>query len=211
MGNELGALLESVRIKKNLSLREAAELTGLGHSYIRDLELGINRKTGKKVVPSIQSLRKIANAYGLDMYELLYKAGLIDEQEWSQVHENELNPIPVFESLKSDKAIEHVFYPFANEPQPDFALIMQGDSMADASIDAGDLVFFRKNKLPEYNGQIVALAYNDKDYIRRITWTNQYPNYALIPENSSYRTIHAPFNDVVIYGVYAGHFKREKM
>lgn len=211
MGNELGALLESVRIKKNLSLREAAELTGLGHSYIRDLELGINRKTGKKVVPSIQSLRKIANAYDLDMYELLCKAGLIDEQDWYQAHGNEYNTIPVFESLGSEKIIERVFYPFPNETQPDFALIMQGDSMVNASIDDGDLVFFRKNKLPEFNGQIVALAYNDQDYIRRITWTNQYPNYALIPENCSYRTIQVPFNDAFIYGVYAGHFKREKM
>lgn len=211
MKNELGSLLESVRIQKKLSLREAAELTGLGHSYIRDLELGINRKTGKKVVPSIQSLRKIANAYDLDMYELLYKAGLIDEHEWNRSHKKQQETIPVFESLGSDKVIERVFYPFANDPQPDFALIMQGDSMVDASIDDGDLVFFRKNKLPEFNGQIVALAYNDKDYIRRITWTNQYPNYALIPENSRYRTIHVPFNDAMIYGVYAGHFKREKM
>lgn len=210
MGNELGSLLEAVRIKKNLSLREAAELTGLGHSYIRDLELGINRKTGKKVVPSIQSLRKIANAYDLDMYELLYKAGLIDEHEWNRSDGTQQNKIPVFKSLKNSDAVEYVFYPFPDELQPDFALIMQGDAMIDASIEDGDLVFFRKSRLPEYNGQIVAARYNDTDYIRRLSWTNQYPTYALMPENRHYRTVHAPFNEVVIYGVYAGHFKREK-
>lgn len=211
MSNELGSLLESVRVKKNLSLREAASLTGLGHSYIRDLELGINRKTGKKVVPSIQSLRKIANAYDLDMYELLYKAGLIDKHEWNESETDQSKTIPVFQSPSNENIIDRVFFPFPSGPQPDFAIFMQGDSMVNASIDDGDIVFFRKSQLPEFNGQIVALAHDDKDYVRRVTWTDQYPNYTLIPENSSYRTVHVPFHKATIYGVYCGHFKREKM
>lgn len=210
MGNELGSLLESVRIKKNLSLREAAELTGLGHTYIRDLELGINRKTGKKVVPSIQSLRKIATAYDLDMYELLYKAGLIDEHEWNRSGDERQKTIPVFQSLKDADVIERVFFPFPDDPQPDFALFMKGDSMMNANIDDGDLVFFRKSDLPEFNGQIAALSYNDTDYIRRIAWSEQFPAYSLIPENKRYRIVHVPFNEAKIFGVYAGHFKREK-
>ncbi len=222
MRNELGSFLEAVRMEKKLSLREAAALTGLGHSYIRDLELGINRKTGKKVIPSINSLKKIASAYQLDIYELLIKAGFIDSSEMdppknTASEHQRTKTIPVFEAilpLSSDenRIIEHVYFPFQKDEQPDFALIMKGDSMKDAGIDDGDLVFFRNSVQPEYNGQIAAvyLASNRFGLIRRIAWSSQFPRYSLLPENKNYRTIDASFHEVEILGVYNGHFKPEK-
>lgn len=222
MSNELGALLEKVRTKKNLSLREAASLTGLGHSYIRDLELGINRKTGKKVIPSIHSLQKLAKAYNLNIYELLHKAGFIDIEDFQKndrIANKELpNAIPLYESITSitkkvKEMTEHVYYPFTqNNNQPDFALTMDGNAMSGAGIHDGDLVFFQKLNHPEYNGQIV-VAYIPSEkigYIRRIEWSAQFPQYSLVSPNSNYQTIHVPFHDVNIYGVYRGHFKPEK-
>lgn len=217
--NELGALLESVRTERKLSLRDAASLTGLGHSYIRDLELGINRKTGKKVVPSIKSLQKIATAYNLDIYELLNIAGLIDIDELKENTslDNLPNKIPVLESITSlsfdaNEIVDYVYFPFQKSPQPDFAIMMKNDSMSGAGIDDGDIVFFRKQHHPEYNGQIVAVRLINKsaETIRRMTWTSQFPSYCLMPDNKNYRTINAPFNEVEIYGVYNGHFKPEK-
>lgn len=76
--NELGQYLEKVRQNKQLALRDVAEISGLGHTYIRDLELGINRKTGKNITPSSETIKKIAEAYDLDYYDLLDKAGIID-------------------------------------------------------------------------------------------------------------------------------------
>ncbi|MFA8438725.1 helix-turn-helix domain-containing protein [Pueribacillus sp. YX66] len=220
MSNELGTFLEAIRTEKKLSLREAASLTGLGHSYIRDLELGINRKTGKKVVPSINSLRKIASAYNLDIYDLLNKAGLIDIDEIKEKKEDTLlhdlpKKIPVFESISSfdsNDVVDYVYFPFKKSPQPDFAITMKGDSMSGSSIDDDDIVFFRKYHHPEYNGQIVAvrLINENTGTIRRITWTSQFPSYTLICDNKNYRTINVPFNEVEIYGVYCGHFKPEK-
>ena len=75
--NQLGKHLEQVRLEKRLSLREASKRSGLSYTYIRDIELGINRKTKKEVSPSPATLKKLADAYKIDYYDLLRKAGII--------------------------------------------------------------------------------------------------------------------------------------
>lgn len=77
MGNELGRFLEDLRGK--MSLRDAAEKSGLSHTYIRDLELGINRKTKAPIRPSADTLKQLATAYGHSPIDLLVKAGYIEE------------------------------------------------------------------------------------------------------------------------------------
>ncbi len=223
LDNSLGELLEAVRIEKGLSLREAAELTKLGHSYIRDLELGTNRRTGKVLAPSVNSLKKIAHAYELDLYMLLDKAGLIDLEEIHQTTQlaspvNEPILIPLFHTIVPDLAkvpsthVDYVYFPIQGRKQPDFAIQMQGDSMRNADIDDGDIIYFHASGQPEFNGQIVAAQHidNEEVFIRRLTWDSQFPTYCLIPENTSYRKSHIPFHQLKTHGVYCGHFKPEK-
>ncbi|QOY37084.1 helix-turn-helix domain-containing protein [Anaerobacillus isosaccharinicus] len=86
MGNELGKFLEELRGK--LSLREAANKSSLSHTYIRDLELGINRKTQAPIRPSADTLIQLANAYNCNSNELLKRAGYIVEEEKSNYGED---------------------------------------------------------------------------------------------------------------------------
>jgi transcriptional regulator with XRE-family HTH domain len=74
-----GAFLESLR--GNLSLRAAAKLSGLSHAYIRDLELERNRSTNDKIIPSPETLRRLAKAYDYPYLELYKKAGFIEAVE----------------------------------------------------------------------------------------------------------------------------------
>lgn len=66
---ELGEYIRKVRKEKKLSLRKAAELTGVSHPYLSQLETGSNKK------PSIEILEKLA--LGLDIHNnyLTYLAG----------------------------------------------------------------------------------------------------------------------------------------
>jgi transcriptional regulator with XRE-family HTH domain len=68
---ELGERLRRIRIKKNLSLREAAERIGVSHTYLNSLEKGMHPQTGKPVNPSAKTLRGISKAYGIPIEELL--------------------------------------------------------------------------------------------------------------------------------------------
>ncbi|EEM57728.1 MULTISPECIES: helix-turn-helix domain-containing protein [Bacillus cereus group] len=93
---ELGEYIRKVRKEKKLSLRKAAELTGVSHPYLSQLETGSNKK------PSIEILEKLA--LGLDLHNnyLTYLAGyykmphieydenLTDEEKeekiWAEIH-----------------------------------------------------------------------------------------------------------------------------
>lgn len=81
MDNELGEFLEKLRGK--MSLREASKRSGLSHTYIRDLELGVNRVTKTPIQPTPETLRKLADAYDYSYDILMKKAGYIEDNKES--------------------------------------------------------------------------------------------------------------------------------
>ena len=76
MRSELGLLLEKLRGKR--TLRDVSEKTGLSHTYIRDLELGIRRTTGKPIRPSAHVLKKLADEYQYPLEDLMRAGGYED-------------------------------------------------------------------------------------------------------------------------------------
>lgn len=76
---ELGELLRSLRGKK--SLRDIAEITGLSHSYIADVEKGYKHDTKTHVTPSPDTLKKLSIAYNYDYEELMYRAGHLSAED----------------------------------------------------------------------------------------------------------------------------------
>lgn len=71
---EIGDKLREIRLKKNLSLREAAEKVGLSHTYLNALEKGHDPRTGRAMNPSARTLVRIAEGYGIPLEELLRMA-----------------------------------------------------------------------------------------------------------------------------------------
>lgn len=76
MANELGEFLEKLRGKR--SLREVAEKSGLSHTYIRDLELGVNRVSKTPIRPTPETISKLAEAYNYSYEELMAMAGYME-------------------------------------------------------------------------------------------------------------------------------------
>jgi len=232
--NKLGEFLERVRKEKKWSLREAAQRIGIGHSYLRDLELGINRKTKKEVTPSATTLKKIADAYSIDYYSLLEMSGIINpsaikyasekidtllvrEGTGSYTINNDLIPligtICAGDGLLAEQNIEgYVRYPMTGCRQPDYALRVKGNSMIGAGIEDGDIVFMKYTNQPDYSGQIVAALINDNEEgtLKHIKWSSENPVFQLVPDNDDYKTIEVPFHKVTICGTYMGHFKPDR-
>lgn len=75
-GNELGSFLRAERTTRRLSLRAAADLIGVDHMRLSDIEKGINRATGNPTRPSAEMLQRIARAYQVPQEHLLELAGL---------------------------------------------------------------------------------------------------------------------------------------
>lgn len=76
----INELLASIRKERKLSLRAAAEKSGLSHSYIDSLEKGIHPKTKTPIKPSPDSLRLLASAYDYSYKELMDVVGYLDEE-----------------------------------------------------------------------------------------------------------------------------------
>lgn len=73
----LGDFLRNLRGKK--SLREIAKLTGLSHTYIRDVENGFSRNN-VPFKPKPETLYKLAKAYNYDFLDLMKLSGTLPEQ-----------------------------------------------------------------------------------------------------------------------------------
>lgn len=82
----------------------------------------------------------------------------------------------------------------------DFCLRVQGDSMIDARINNGDIVFIRKQPTVE-NGEIAAVSIDDEVTLKRFYKNNG--GIILKPENAKYQPRYYPedcFNDIKILG-----------
>ncbi|WP_336775160.1 helix-turn-helix domain-containing protein [Paenibacillus sp. MMO-58] len=75
MNSEFGQYLKELRLARNYSLREAGNISGLSHGYIRDVELGSNRNKGSIIIPGPKTLQKFSAAYGVSFNELMVRAG----------------------------------------------------------------------------------------------------------------------------------------
>lgn len=72
-------ILKSKRKELNLSLRSAAELIGISHSYLSILEKGIDPRSNSVSKPTPETLKLISKAYHLDYNELMQIAGYISD------------------------------------------------------------------------------------------------------------------------------------
>ncbi|SDY22217.1 helix-turn-helix domain-containing protein [Thermoactinomyces sp. DSM 45892] len=90
--NELGELLRQLRGKR--SLRDVAKETGLSHSYIRDMEVGIRQTTGSPLKPSPEALKKLSNAFHYPYDVLLKMAGYLPDEFDSERIEEKLSRDP---------------------------------------------------------------------------------------------------------------------
>ncbi len=79
-----------------------------------------------------------------------------------------------------------------------FALYANGDSMINAGIEDGDLVFIRKQNTAEV-GQIVVALVNDETTLKRFYKDDKNKRFILHPENEKYDDIIV--DDLVIQGI----------
>lgn len=98
MRSELGLLLEKLRGKR--TLRDVSEKTGLSHTYIRDLELGVRRATGKPIKPSAHVLKKLADEYQYPLKDLMRAGGYEDILKSDQSKDGQ--PCDIWKILSSE-------------------------------------------------------------------------------------------------------------
>ena len=92
--NQLGNFIEQKRKERGLSLRNFADMCNISHSYLDNLEKGVDVRSGKPVSPTIETLQKLASGLNLSLIDLLKAGGYINSSDnalnFTKVNDDEL-------------------------------------------------------------------------------------------------------------------------
>lgn len=206
---KLGELIREYRDQHELSQRQFAEKCDLSNGYISILEKGTNPNTGKPVTPTIPQLKKLAAGLGMSMMDMLES---VDDMPIDIAAEvpgiipmPEMRKIPLIGSIACGAPVlaeEHIedYLDLPRHIHADFALTCKGDSMINARIFDGDVVYIRQQDTVD-NGQIAAVLIDGEATLKRVHLFKDH--ISLEPENPQYRPLvywGEEMNDVRILG-----------
>lgn len=186
---KFGSRLRQLRTARNLSQMEFSKQVGLSKSSINMYERGERE-------PGLETLERIADYFNVDMDYLLGKSDVVNRSYAADIPTNiiplpEMRKIPLIGSiacgapiLADDHIEEYISIP--KHIAADFALTCKGDSMINARIFDGDVVYIRQQDTVE-NGQIAAVLIEGEATLKRVQLFEDH--ISLEPENPQYRPL----------------------
>ena len=185
---KIGARIKKTRIEKGLSQREMAKTLGIPYSTYSNYE-NDNREPSSCIISKISKVLDITPAYlmGWESHE---------KERFSSVPNIlpiETQKIPLLGTIAAGEPIlaEENFECYVElgaKVKADYALRVKGDSMINARINDGDIVFIRQQKAVA-NGEIAAVLLEDENEatLKRFY---QYGNIVVLHfENPAYKDI----------------------
>lgn len=217
----LGEIIYKYRKEKKLTMDAFSQLSGLSKSYISMLEKNKHPQSSRKLIPSVETFKKVAKAIEIDTDELFRMVSGSQLVKLSDKKENSLEgltnisfpaakAVPILGDICAGGGVicednyQGNFY-IDRSIKADMCLYVKGDSMIDAGIYNGDIAFIRKN----YNyspGNIYAVRINDGcDAVLKKVYIKE--NSAILsPCNAAYEPMIVAAGDFSIIGEYTGVF-----
>ncbi|QPQ35939.1 helix-turn-helix domain-containing protein [Lysinibacillus sp. JNUCC-52] len=97
----LGEYLKELRGKE--SLRDASSRIGISHTYLDTIEKGYDKRSGKIVNPTPETLKLISKAYMCEYEDLMTRAGYLEnENKKTQMSKDELDIAKRMAELRED-------------------------------------------------------------------------------------------------------------
>lgn len=212
--------VKELRAEYRLTLRDVAKATGLSHSAISAYEKG-------KREPGFESLEALADVFNCDIDYLL---GRTDEKNenarqlgynsFVEAFASTIRPIkrsrlpmlgnvpcgePTFAAAEEDTYID-----VENDFGADFCLTAKGDSMINARIFDGDILFVKSCPIVS-DGEIAVVIIGEEATVKRFFYDKENNIVTLVPENPMFKPMrfigHEIDNVRVLGRVVAGQFK----
>lgn len=179
----LGDLIKDYRREHNYSMEQFAKMSGLSKAYISILERNVNPVNGKPVIPSLETIKSVAQTIGMDFNDVIavldgnQPVSLKDEKHIPKgfVPVPEMAQVPLIGSIACGTPItaEQNIKSYIGVPaawRADFALECHGDSMAPTICD-GDVVCIRSQPEVE-QGQIAAVRIGEEATLKHCYYQN---------------------------------------
>ncbi|MDO4813892.1 MAG: transcriptional repressor LexA [Gemella sp.] len=202
-GERLSSLLKEKEIKQS----QLAKLSGITASSISDWLKGKYRPKQDKI-ETIAAILEVNSLWLAGHSNIKIKVDVPTPETPST--SDSLNKIPLVgeicagDGIFAEENLEDYIY--NNQiPGADFALKIKGDSMVDAGIFDGDIVFIKKTPIVK-NGSIAAVLLLDSNEATIKKFYKKEKHVLLQPCNSSYEPIIT--KDVMIIGECIGVFRK---
>lgn len=179
----IGERIKAARVKKGYSQTELAELLGYkSRSSINKIEKE-GRDIPRSIIVRLAELLDVTPAYLM---------GWEEESIFDKYPQIELVPemrkVPLLGAIACEEPIyreENEWISLPTDIKADFCLRCEGDSMINARIYDGDIVFIQS--CPEVeNGQIAAVSIDNEVTLKRVYYYKDKNKLVLSPENPSY-------------------------
>lgn len=191
----IGEIIKQYRIEHNLSMDAFSEKSGISKSYISLLEKNKHPKSGKPISPSVQSIKQVADAIGMD-FDVLFSnidgnVSLVKNEEPVLQPEKRAVTINVLGRVAAGIPLEAIEDIIDTEEISEemaktgefFGLQINGDSM-EPKFSKGDVVIVRKQDDAESGDIVIAMVNGDDATCKRLKKYQE--GIALISTNLAY-------------------------
>jgi len=183
-----GDALKQLRLESKLTQKELAHIIGVSESTI-----GMYERNQRE--PAFEVLEAIADYFNVDMDYLTGRSSVRRSVSYSPIDNviplPRMSSIPLIgtiacgEPILAEENIE-AMVDIPSHIRADFALRCKGNSMINARIFDGDIVYIRQQSTVD-NGQIAAVLINDEATLKRV---RLFPDHIVLePENPQFRPL----------------------
>lgn len=188
---DMAKRIKDLRTSQGMTLEQIAEKVGVGKSTVRKWETGLIANMRRDKIAALADALNTSPMYLMGWSDEINPAPALDLSKFDNIYPVKLKKFPLLGEIACGKPI------FANEDREsyilagsdihaDFCLRAKGDSMINARILDGDIVFIRKQDMVD-NGEIAAVAIGDDVTLKRVVYYPEQNLLILKAENSKYQ------------------------
>ena len=172
----MGRRIRELRLEKGLSQEELGRIVGVRRAAVNKWETGQVKNLRRDTIETLSRFFDVSPSYLM---------GMTDIRRPDSVR---VRRVPILGSVAAGNPIlameeHHDYIVVDGNIRVDFCLRVQGDSMIDARIQDGDLVFVRQQPTVQ-NGEIAVVLIDDEVTLKRVYITEK--GVILKPENPAY-------------------------
>ena len=184
MKTQFGNIIKSLREQHNLSQEELGNIVNVSDKTVSSWE--INRTE-----PKMGIVQQLADYFGVTTDYLI--KGNFENDDFDNIYRIDKIKLPFLGSVACGEPIyvdedRESYIMVGTDIQADFCLQCKGDSMINARIHDGDIVFVRKQDIVN-NGEIAVVIIDDEATLKRFYYYKEQNMVILRPENNKYQDI----------------------
>lgn len=184
----IGNRIKEKRIEKSMTLEEVGKIAGVSRATIQRYESGAITNIPSDRIESIAMALKTTPAYIMG-----WEDDSVDPFLFDNISPIETKKIPMLGEIACGEPIlcnedRESYVLVGTDIKADFCLRCKGDSMINARIFDGDIVFVRKQSSVD-NGEIAVVVIDGEATLKRFFYYEESKRIELRPENPKYQSI----------------------